>query len=184
MRIANGLILATIALAVAGCSRSPENQAAGTANQAAGAGNQAAAQPAPTLNVSLDASSLVSACLTPEEARRPLASFTPEQKRAFVACANREAARQVNPQLPKRVDQITTLTSIAAEDATVVYNYTVDVDAGTITDSARRQLEQATRASVCRQANMVQTMAMGGSYAYVWADRAGRPIHQLRIDAC
>jgi hypothetical protein len=25
---------------------------------------------------------------------------------------------------------------------------------------------------------------MGGSYAYVWTDRAGQPILQLRIDGC
>jgi glucose/arabinose dehydrogenase len=178
MRIANLLTLAAIALAIAGCSRQADKQAPA-------AGNQVAARPdQPQLNVSIDTPALVNACLSAEDARRPLASFTAEQKHAFVACANREAARQVNPQLPKRVDDLTTLTSITPEDATVVYNYTVDIDAGQINPAALRQLEQATRANVCRQMNMVQTMAMGGSYAYVWNDRAGRPIHRMRIDAC
>ena len=180
MRIANALTLATMIVAVTGCSNATRNQAADTGNSSAVPPNQ----PPPALNVSIDTPALVTACLTPEDARRPLASFTSEEKRAFVACANREAARQVNPQLPKRVDDLTTLTSITPEDATVIYNYTVDLDAGQINAEALRQLEQATRANVCRQGNMVQTMAMGGSYAYVWNDRAGRPIHRMRIDAC
>ena len=39
-------------------------------------------------------------------------------------------------------------------------------------------------ANACARADMRQTMAMGGSYAYVWTDRNGRPILQLRIDGC
>ena len=101
-----------------------------------------------------------------------------------VACANREAARQLNPQLPMRVDGMTTVESIAANGPELVYYVRLNVDAGAIGGEMRRNLADNTRNNVCGASDMRQTIGNGGRYRYVWSDRAGRSIHETLIDRC
>lgn len=101
-----------------------------------------------------------------------------------VACANREAARQLNPQLPLRVDEITTIVSVAAVGAEFAYNVRVNVDADSVTEAMRRALGDNTRAFVCNASDMRTTIGNGGSYRYSWSDRSGRPLHELLIARC
>lgn len=199
MRKANVLALAMIGLALAGCERQGrKNRGNGTDNEQAG--QQAPAPPPPASPTSagpagataatgagglrIDSQALVRACLDPADANRPESSFSAEEKRAMVTCVNREAARQASAQLPLRVDEVTTITSIVADGTTVIYNIRVDTDAASMPAVARERIETAARASACSRADMRQTMGMGGAYTYVWSDRAGRTFLQFRIDGC
>lgn len=101
-----------------------------------------------------------------------------------VACANAESARQLNAQMPMRVDEVTTVESVAAFGPEFVYNVRVEVDAAGVTAAMRDNLSAGTRNYVCNAADMRQTIGNGGRYRYRWADRAGRPVNEILIDRC
>jgi len=125
-----------------------------------------------------------SACLSPSDVNRPPEDFTPEQRRTIVGCINTAAARQVNAQLPRQIDQITRLDRLSTEGPLLTYHYTIQRAASSLPAGAAQQLGTMTRTMVCNQAQMRQTLQLGGSYAYRWVDNQGVLIHEIRIDAC
>lgn len=125
--------------------------------------------------------SAAGACLSPSDMQRSPADFSPDQRRQIVACMNAQLAAQINPQLPRQVDQITRLDRIEANGPTVTYHYTVLQD---LPANAAQTIEQMGRRLVCSQAAMRQTLQMGGAYAYRYMNSQGGLIHQFRIDAC
>ncbi len=196
MKAANVLSLAVIALAIAGCERQPRSgvnkmaeapppmsQPSMPSSTTPGTSSSPQVTTGPG-GLRIDTQGLIQECLNPADVNRPLSEFTPEQRRALVVCGNRAAARQANAQMPLRVDALTTVTSIVAEDTTVIYNVRLDVDASTLPPGTAGRLEAGARSNACARPDMRQTMAMGGAYAYVWSDRTGRRILELRIDGC
>lgn len=186
MGVSVRLIVAAIAFTlVGGCgNKSAGNRSDQQGNQAATASGPTAAQPPAGPNIQLDTEALTRACIDPADASRPLSDFTPEQLHEMVGCANRQAAAQIRPRLPMRIDNVTTLETVTAADTAVNYTYRIDLDAGNVSPDVRGQLEQTIRASVCAQANMRQTMTLGGTYNYTWLDRSGEIIDRLEIDRC
>lgn len=144
---------------------------------------QAAAQN--PLNIPMPTQEEIMACV-PAAYRQAasLAEVPLAERRLFIACVQRLASRQINMRTPVAIDSITTLQSTAVSGATLQYNYRLDVDAGQVPAEGRATIEGSTRANVCANADMVRMMTNGGSYRYVWADRAGRPIHQILIERC
>jgi hypothetical protein len=124
------------------------------------------------------------ACLSPSDMNRPPSDFTEEQRRQIVGCINTAAARQVNAQLPKQIDEITRLDSLSTEGPLLTYHYPMLRPASSLPAGAAERLGTMTRTMVCGQAQMRQTLQLGGSYAYRWVDNAGALIHEIRIDAC
>ncbi|HVQ07947.1 MAG TPA: hypothetical protein VMS43_05890 [Allosphingosinicella sp.] len=135
-------------------------------------------------NIQVDTERLSQNCLRPGDAYRPISDFTETQRLELIACANREVVRVMTPRLPLRVDALTTLTSVVSTGPLLTYNSRVSIDASQLAPAQIQQLHQATRANVCGQAAMRQTISLGGSYAYVWIDRNGRSLPPLRIDSC
>jgi hypothetical protein len=140
----------------------------------------AAAMAAPVWAQDVDNEAVVAVCVPGGD--RPIESA--EDARRIVACANREAARQMNAQTPIRVDELTTLTGVEASGTHLVYVSRIDLDAATLDSGAPARMEQSTRAYVCQQEDMRNTMSLGGSYGYRWTDRSGQKIHEIRIDRC
>jgi hypothetical protein len=134
--------------------------------------------------VHIDSARAVNACMTRAEQQRPEAQFTAAQKRRIVACINADAARQANAQLPVQIDPITRLDRMTSVGPTLTYHYTIARRLAELPPNFRELIENGTRAYVCRQQNMVQTMQMGGIYAYRWVDPDGRRLHQIRITGC
>ena len=124
------------------------------------------------------------ACLSPSDMNRPPSDFTVEQRRQIVGCINTAAARQVNAQLPKQIDEITRLDSLSTEGPLLTYHYTIQRAASSLPPGSGERLASMTRTMVCGQPQMRQTLQLGGSYAYRWVDNAGVLIHELRIDNC
>ena len=120
----------------------------------------------------------------PGEQNRPLRTIGPDRRRALVVCANRHIARQLNAQTPLRVDDVTTLQSVVAMDAVLLYNQSVEVDVQDVTSGDRTRMEATIRSNVCSLSEMRLTISFGGTYAYIWSDRSGRLIHRVRIDRC
>lgn len=136
------------------------------------------------LGLKVDETSLVGACLTPEEQRMTPSQMPLETRRQKIGCIQAQAAQQIRGQLPKSVDPLTTLTDITSEGPILTYHHTVDVNLDEMPAGAVQQIETHVRTTVCNERNMRGTIEMGGGYAYRWADKAGRPIHAVRIDSC
>ena len=133
---------------------------------------------------SVDTEATAAACVPPGELARPMAELTESQRRALIACANATAARQLNSQMPMRVDDITILESVEAVGTTVVYNQRANVDARNVTPAIKASIDQSVRANVCGSEDMRSTISYGGAYTYVWIDRSGNFIHRLHITGC
>jgi hypothetical protein len=134
--------------------------------------------------IQLNTTSAIGGCLSPEDARRPPSAFPPEQRRQIVACFNSQTADQLNPQLPRQVDQITRLDRLSADGPVLTYYYTVSRSAASLGPTAGQQIEAGIRRMACSQAPIRQTIEMGGAYAYRYVDNQGASIHAFRIDAC
>jgi hypothetical protein len=131
-----------------------------------------------------DERQVVDRCVGAENRNRSMSELTPQQRTALIACAQDVTARTLRAQLPLRIDEITTLEEIEVDGATLIYHNRLNLDAADLQDTARPAIEQATRAHVCGQANMVQTIGFGGAYGYVWVDRTGNLVHRMTISTC
>ena len=153
----------------------------GLAFIAAGFGPQAAAQPA---GISVDGEAMTRACLTPAQSQREMADFSAAERMTIMTCLQREAARQLNAQLPNQVDEITLLHLVTSEGARLTYHARVAIDAAPINAAQRAALVQGTRTYVCSKADMRNTIALGGSYGYVWSDPDKVEIARTVIEGC
>lgn len=177
MRLGLGMICAAVALALAGCNREqPRDPMSGL--------DQKSRDVLAKANIQVDTERLSQTCIRPGDANRPISAFSDAERRELIACANREVVRIITPRLPIQVDALTSLTSVVASGPMLTYNSRVDIDASQLSPAQVQQLHQATRANVCGQAPMRQTISIGGAYAYVWTDRNGRSLPPLQISSC
>lgn len=159
---------------------------ASTAGALLGLGSAAALAQAspPDSGLQVDTDAATKACVTPAQAQRPPSSLTQAERQRFVACIDAVAARQLNAQLPRQIDDVTRLDRITTDGPVLTYHYTVLRRVADLPPNVIPAIEQSTRTHVCAQANMVSTMAMGGSYGYRWVDPDGREIHRITISSC
>lgn len=134
--------------------------------------------------IQLNAQSATDTCVSPADAQRPASSFSPEERLRIVTCFNTQTADQLNPQLPRQIDQITRLDRVGAEGPVITYYYTVSLAAASLGPNATQQLETATRRQSCSQPGVSQSLEMGRIYAYRYVDKDGQPIHSFRLTSC
>ncbi len=123
-------------------------------------------------------------CMSPSDMNRPAEDFTPEQRVQLVSCINAAAARQVNAQLPRQMDEVTRLDRLTTEGPLLIYNATILRPASSLSPGTVQQVAERTRTMVCAQPQMRETIRLGGAYGYRWVDNQGVLINEIRIDAC
>lgn len=128
-------------------------------------------------------SPIVLGCVPAGERELPMSRISAARRRAIVGCILRGMARELNAQTPVRMGE-DSLESVIAADATIHYNYRLNVTAETFPPAERNQLGARTRANVCAAPDMRLTISMGGSFGYNWFDRSGRLLHQILVDRC
>jgi hypothetical protein len=176
MKLRHALMGAAVALALVGC---------GKANDPMSGLDPKAREFMEKANIQVaDVENAAQSCVSPGDARRPPSDFSQAQRIEILSCFNREAVRLMTPRLPIQVDSMTSLTAVVASGPLLTYHSRVDVDASQVTAAQMQMVHQAARANACGQPSMRQTLALGGSYAYVWTDRNGRSLTPLRIDSC
>ena len=95
-----------------------------------------------------------------------------------------EAARLLEPQLPRRLNDEVTLVGVqAGPGPTMTYRYTLhaaveDTDA----DVKARLAQNTVVAEVCRTPELRDYMDHGAWYRYIYADPAGRQILDFEVD--
>ena len=113
-----------------------------------------------------------------------MAEMSAEQRRTMIACVMRASSAALNRQLPVNVDDSTIMESTTVDGATLTYNARINLARSELQSNAAQLLDQAARRFVCSTPDMTQTIAMGGSYRYVWIDRDGALVHRMLIDRC
>ncbi len=111
-------------------------------------------------------------------------ALAPAKRQQIMACFQRQSALDMQPQLPMKVDAITTLRSVTAVGTQIRYDYVVDMDAATVTAEQRKGIEKTMQGKVCGSKDMATVVRNGGSYAYRWEGRGKALLHQLTISAC
>ena len=148
-------------------------------------GTEAMAQGAPpNLQLNIDTAQAVNACIPAGERDRPLTEISQARRRQIVACIFANTSRQANAQLPRQIDDVTRLDRMTTSGPMLTYHYTVTTRLAELPANAREMIESGTRANACAQANIQQTLQMGGSYSYRWVDPDGREIHRMTISSC
>lgn len=94
-------------------------------------------------------------------------------------------ARNFQRQLPKKIDELTTLVSVVADGQTITYRYIVDLPPGLITASeARKKLINDLKSDLCSQYLLPEYLRSGGRYDFTYNYRGGGTLTQFSIDAC
>jgi hypothetical protein len=145
-----------------------------------GMGNVAAAQAGPS-DTSMD--DVFQGCAQPGRQARP-SPLSPAMRTAILSCVARESARLISSRLPLRIDEITTLRSVAADGPQLTYFSDVEVDAAGLTEAESAALVETTRGYVCGQPAMRAAVSVGSSYRYIWFDRTGAEFNRLTIERC
>jgi hypothetical protein len=135
-----------------------------------------------TTNVETDADAVADVCTS--LATPDIESMSEDQWKAFIACIFRETAAQIDPQLPIKVDDTTSMVAISATGARINYTYVVNRAASDFSPSQKANIATNARQSVCGDPDMLATLNRGGSYFYRWLDRSGAVIQTALIDNC
>jgi len=99
-----------------------------------------------------------------------------------LAETQREVAKQLQQQLPMRIDEVTTLYNVASADELLIYNYRMDIKKSEIdyTDFMSKMKTQL-RTNVCGQKDMAYVIKNGGKYMYVYIGSDGISIGDFKI---
>lgn len=144
-----------------------------------GTGTAAAAQGEPA---AVDMQAVVAGCVPQDRQAGP--GISAAERSAMLTCLARESARAISGQLPLRIDEITTLRSVAADGPELTYLNDVEVDAAGLSADQNEDLIETTRAYVCGQPLMRAAVSAGSSYRYIWFDRTGAEFNRLTIERC
>ena len=112
------------------------------------------------------------------------AALSPAARTAILSCVARKSARLISSQLPLRIDEITTLRSVAANGPQLASSSDVEVDAAGLTEAESAALVETTRDYVCGQPAMRAAVSVGSSYRYIWFDRTGAEFNRMTIERC
>ncbi|MEW4448306.1 hypothetical protein [Qipengyuania sp. JC766] len=134
--------------------------------------------------VQLDEQLAVDACIAPEDQQRDMSEFSREQRDAILACSFKEAERQLAPQLPLQLDDVTQIVAVSADGLVFSYRYAIDIETADVGAEAASFLSEATRENVCNDPDMLATMQEGGSFAYAWYDNSDKLIHRMTVSTC
>ncbi|HEY5720814.1 MAG TPA: hypothetical protein VIT45_00680 [Allosphingosinicella sp.] len=130
-----------------------------------------------------EAAAVAAACggdMTPAQ----MAAMPKAKVAARLSCFNREAAVRFNRKLPMNVDPQTILERVSTEGTLLTYHYKVDVLTADVPAASLETVKTSVRAKVCNAADMRNIISAGGSYRYLWNDRAGAQLAELVVSSC
>ncbi|NCP18914.1 MAG: hypothetical protein GW855_07130 [Erythrobacter sp.] len=131
-----------------------------------------------------DVEAATTGCIEPHRDAIESQSVGDAEWKQIITCVFANTAAQMDAQLPKKIDPITTLVSVSSNGATFNYTYVIDVATADFRQENIDSLEAAARQNACTDPSMTQTMELGGAYFYRWVDRTGTQITTLRIEGC
>jgi len=113
-----------------------------------------------------------------------LAAMPRDQAHAKMACFTREAARLFNAELPMKTDEHTILERVEADGTRITFHNRLTVAAAEIPAGMFDLLEKDISTGTCEDAETRGMIGLGGSYRYIWRDKAGATLDELVVDRC
>jgi hypothetical protein len=95
--------------------------------------------------------------------------------------------KELNKNLPKKIDEQTTLNSVSNNGRTMIYNYQLSLSVNQINKNMfRDKMKNLLIKNVCMEKNMRLTLKNGTSYKYVYADKNNILIDKflIALDSC
>ena len=177
--------LGAAALALGGCSGgNTVNEGAAQNRPEAAPENQASAVAQGGRPIALDERRLVEACLPASERQLTIEQLSRARRLALNRCYNEETVRQLTPQLPIRIDPLTEVVQVSAEEQDLVYRYRIGRPRAGLAPDLAERLEADTRRHACAGEDVRNTIALGGAQVYRWVDRDDALIREVRVGAC
>lgn len=94
---------------------------------------------------------------------------------------NAKALAKLRAELPKRIDETTTLTGVKSEGAKLIFEDRVAIDGGKVDDATKAKLRHTVIKSVCDTTDTRRILALGGSFEYVYTDIAAKPLITIDV---
>ena len=94
---------------------------------------------------------------------------------------NAKILGQLRAELPKKIDEMTTLTWVKSEGTKLIYENRVAVEAAKLDDAMKGKLRHSVITNVCGATGTRKILALGGSFQYVYADLAGKPLMTIDV---
>ncbi len=182
-RIRGAIGLGAAALALCGCGDGAGNNAAQSRPETS-PGNQAKNAAQEGRPIPLDERRLVEACLPTSERQLTVEQLSRARRLALNRCYNEETVRQLTPQLPIRIDPLTEVVQVSAEEQDLVYRYRIGRPRAGLAPDLAARLDADTRRHACAGEDVRNIIALGGAQVYRWVDRDDALIHEVRVDAC
>lgn len=139
---------------------------------------------APPVQFNTDQAAATDPCIAQFKTSIETNSVSDEEWKAIITCVFANTAVQMDSELPKKIDEITTLVSVSSDGPTFKYVYVLDVLASDVQQQNIDSLRAATRQNACTTESMTRTMSLGGSYFYRWVDRQGTLLTTMLIEGC
>jgi hypothetical protein len=96
-----------------------------------------------------------------------------EQREAALKAGLDKALTQIKAQLPRKIDNATTLVDAVIEGATFSYYYMLD-------DTLAQPSRDLVRGKVCTS-DMIKSMQIGARYRYVYTNLQGKPLAEFEL---
>jgi hypothetical protein len=94
---------------------------------------------------------------------------------------NAKALVQLRTELPKKIDETTTLTWARSEGTKLIYENRVAIDGARLDDATKGKLRHAVTRNVCEAPSTRRMLDRGGSFEYVYTDIAGKPLTTIDV---
>jgi hypothetical protein len=91
-----------------------------------------------------------------------------------------KALIRLRAELPKKIDDTTTLMWVRSQGTRLIFEYRVAVDGAKFDDAIKDKLRLSVTKHLCNGADTRRILALGGSFQYVYSDVAGA--HLMTVD--
>jgi hypothetical protein len=104
--------------------------------------------------------------------------------KAVIDARTADRVAELQKKLPIKVDEATTLTSVAYADSVLTFTYTLDTTLDKIDVDQFLQVKAHIREMTCKQEDAIMFFRYGGgTQRFSWYDRNGKLIGKLDVDA-
>jgi hypothetical protein len=105
----------------------------------------------------------------------PAVAQTAEQTKQ-VEEGQKQAAAQLKPTLPRKIDELTTMTDVSAIGVVLAYTYAVDTTKFKMVPNFIDLVRKNTTAVVCKTEVLANAMKLGAVYRYIYVDPQTQPL--------
>ncbi len=95
----------------------------------------------------------------------------------------RMAEAKIRPTLPKKIDDVTTLTDVTHSGVVLTYHYRVDSDNFTVLPNFIQLVQKSATEMACKTEDMKKAMNLGGIFQYTYSDAHAKSLGTFDIKA-